>query len=454
MQARERSYTDEASAPVATGGELPFLVLGGAHPPVPGTAFGAPIGASCAGVVLVGAVDPVELAVALDGLPDPAVPVIDFGGNRHIRSDIAGAAFDEGMASELRARLAPIYRRLESMPFRSAPDDRAELTILRLAWSRDCAIEAGYDPDVTAAVGYRLLGRGPSHRELLENLSSLGLLRRRHFTRTHLCAHCDSARLNALETCSSCGGADLGEEPIVHHYRCGWQAPESAYLRDHALICPKCRRELRHHGVDYDKPGVALVCHACGKASSDAALKFACLDCGRETTTADARSVDWYHYDLTEDGVRALETGRVPRFDIREQLEGHPRAFGDREFALLVREGLRVARRYQRPFALGRIALLNADAMRRDHGVTRADEAFRRAADSIAEALRDSDFIRLEDSRSVLIGFPETTETAVLSTLCRIGEQAKAAVDLPIEFSVSAAEGDRISGFIGEAPIP
>ena len=72
---------------------------------------------------------------------------------------------------------------------------------------------------------------------------------------------------------------DLAQQPIVHHYRCGWQEPEQRFIKGRAVICPKCRRELRHYGVDYDKPGSVLVCRSCQKAKPDPVVQFVCLDC-------------------------------------------------------------------------------------------------------------------------------------------------------------------------------
>jgi hypothetical protein len=242
---------------------LPFLALGKGPPLVPGLNGAALPGAHCAAIVLVGPIEPAVLADALDAAPDPAVPIVDLGGNAGLRSDHAADTFDPALLDELRQRFAPILRRLEAIPFHGAREDRPELTILRLAYSRNIAIAAAFDPASPNLVEYPLLGRAAAQRQRLEGLATLELLRRRHFTRTHLCGRCDSARLHAFEACPGCGGADLTETPIVHHYRCGWQEPEPRFVKDRALVCPKCRRELRHYGVDYDKPGSVLVCRTC-----------------------------------------------------------------------------------------------------------------------------------------------------------------------------------------------
>src|SRR5262249_35209125 len=97
---------------------LPFLALGDAPPLVPGMDCLARAGAPCAGIVLMGAVEPAALADALDATPDPAVPIVDFGGNRAFRSDYTGDPSDAAL--DLRERLAPILSRLGALPFCAA----------------------------------------------------------------------------------------------------------------------------------------------------------------------------------------------------------------------------------------------------------------------------------------------------------------------------------------------
>jgi len=418
---------------------LPFLALGDAPPLVPGMDCHMRAGTPCSGIVLVGAVEPAVLAGALDTAPDPAVPIVDLGGNRALRSDYTGDPSDAALAAGMHERLAPILHRLRSVPFRAAREDRAELTILRLAYSRNVAIEAAFDPTSHSLIEYPLLGRTGMHRARLEGLATLELLRRQHFTRTHLCIRCDSARLHAFEACPGCGSADLFEASIVHHYRCGWQEPEPLFVKDHALICPKCRRELRHYGVDYDKPGTVMVCRACNQANSEPAVCFACLDCMHVMPAREARTLDWYHYELTEEGLQALREGRIPRFNFGAHLSGHPRAFALRDFRLLARECVRVARRYKRPFAIGTLSFSNASTLRQHHGATKADQGFRRALDTIVEALRDSDFIGAEGGQSIFIGFPETTEKDAHTILDRLSARIKEVTGLPIALAVAVA---------------
>jgi GGDEF domain-containing protein len=432
---------------------LPFLALGSAPSLVPNMDFNAGFGEPCAGIILLDSVDPTEVAAALDAAPDPAVPIADFGRNEDIRNDFVGEAIDPASIAALRQGFAPILHRLREMPFRSAHEDRAEMTVLRLAYSRDTAIEARFDPDSRNIVEYPLLGRAPVTRQRLELLADLDLLRRQHFTRTHLCRRCDSARLHATEVCAACDSADLMEEPIVHHYRCGWQEPESRFAGDRVLVCPKCHRELRHYGVDYDKPGTVVVCRCCGKANAEPAVHFTCLDCAAVTPTNEAKTVDWYRYDLTEDGLRSLRDGRIPHADIADHLDGRHRAFSPREFRLLANEAIQVARRYGRSFTLGRIMLADVDQLRGEHGAVAVDSAFHLIVDVLIESLRASDFVGGEGNESVLIGFPETSKETVALILDRMSNKIKKVAPVPIHLTVDAADGEEVARLLAQEPI-
>lgn len=443
--------TASAAARLEASLDLTFLVLGGPAPVVPGAVFrdnSAGVELSCAGVVLTGPVAAEQLSAVLQDVPDPALPILDFAANEGLRCDFRGGQLDPAAFAELRRQLAPVWRRLAELPFRAAREERADMTVLRLAYSRNTAIEARFAPNSPVIVNYPLLGSATAARQRLEFLAGLDLLRRRAFTRTHACGKCGSARLHVYEACPSCGGVDLSEEQTIHHYRCGWQEPESRFVSGRLLVCPKCRRELRHFGVDYGKPGTVIVCRGCGAANAEPVAHFACLDCAAVTPTSEATATDWHHYDLTDDAIRALREGRLPRLDVGTLLEGRNRAFPVRDFRLLAAECVRVAQRYKRPFALAQLSIANMEALRHTLGPAGVDVGFRLAVDVIVESLRDSDFVTASGPASVLIGFPETTVPDVERVMDRLTRRIKATVSAPFELTASVVEGDRLDTLI------
>ena len=118
------------------------------------------------------------------------------------------------------------------------------------------------------------------------------------------------------------------------------------------------------------------------------------------------------------------------------------------EFNLLAAEALRVARRYERPFALARLTVANIDQLRRELGPVAVDSAFRLAIDASVGLLRDSDFVAPDGPASMLIGFPETSAALAAKVLERVKKQVATVVAAPLEIAVTTAEGERAAALL------
>jgi len=173
-----------------------------------------------------------------------------------------------------------------------------ELRALRFAQSQSLVRYAGFFS-------------APLATDAADELEGRGLLTKSFFDRVHVCGKCSSSRLNAREECPSCRSGNLRSEQLIHHFRCAHQAPESEFVADHRLICPKCRRELRHYGSDYDKPGRVSCCEDCGDVNSDPSVGFICFDCGSHTDGDAIESRNIYSFQLTS-AARAMLTADIP----------------------------------------------------------------------------------------------------------------------------------------------
>jgi hypothetical protein len=402
----------------------------------------------CIAVLLVGEVSAAELVAAIDVMPDPAMPIADFAENHTTRHDFAARALDAPALAAALAQFTPIARRLAELPFRASRQDRGDLLILRLAWSRASPIEACFNPASPNVVDYPLMMSPTPNRVALERLACSALLKRRHFIRTHNCDRCESHRLLAFEACRACGGADLADEAIIHHYRCGCQQGESGFVHGTALVCPKCRRDLRHIGVDYGKPGLIVRCRDCGAGSAEPEPRFACLDCTAVTGGQQAASVDWFHYDLTDAGVLALRTGRLPHVAAATRPNGAPEPRSMRDFQLLATAALRSARKFARPFTLARLNPTNLAALRSQYGAAPLDDMVQQAAAVIAQVLSDSEFVTADDG-TVLIGFPETAASDASSLVTVACAAVAARSVMKIEFDIMLRESDAAAELLG-----
>lgn len=450
MNRQKECVSSASEGTEAKIGRRIFRALGGsASPVVPGMSFDDRDDMRCAGIILLGHVEPAQLAHILARSADPAVPVADFGGNPALRHDYAGRNLADS-AQQVQETFLPIWDRLEELAYQDDPTAREELTTLRIAYSRG-SITAKFDPTSAHIVEYPVLGKSPNLRHGLEMLSNLDLLRRTHFARSHSCAKCGSARVNAYECCVHCGGGQLEEEHLVHHYRCGCQEPESHFVQGELLICPKCRRGLRHFGVDYDKPGSVAVCADCHLINNDPPISLACLDCSAITPSAKAAATDWYHYGITEEGIRALKEGRLPRFDITPILKGARHAFPPAEFRLLASHEINVSQRSKRPFSVARFSLLNLEEVIRQKGPVATEAGFRRVVAAVLDIVRIGDFIGVGDSGSALIGFPDTTAKDVEIAAERVCKVVRANVSVTVELGVEIAEGDEVAELLSRS---
>src|SRR5689334_12579945 len=102
--------------------------------------------------------------------------------------------------------------------------------------------------------------------------------------------------------------------------------------------------------MDYGKPGSISHCRNCGASSPEPQPRFACMDCTATVQGQQAIATDWFHYDLTDAGVVALHSGRLPNQISQLRPEPAPGTYSLREFQLLASAALRNFRKYSQPF--------------------------------------------------------------------------------------------------------
>ncbi len=95
----------------------------------------------------------------------------------------------------------------------------------------------------------------------------------------HICPHCYENRLLLQEVCPKCGTIDIDEVNMIHHFRCANISSEESYIKDGKLICPKCKHELNHIGVDYDRPATMYYCRENNIHFSTPLVKGLCASC-------------------------------------------------------------------------------------------------------------------------------------------------------------------------------
>ena len=169
--------------------------------------------------------------------------------------------------------------------------------------------------DIHSATGYsypiaRMILNASPYDECeadLKIMEDRGFLESEFADTVHLCSGCGSFHLNFREVCPRCRSANLAEERNIHHFRCGYVGCEDEF-RD--MRCPKCRRRLKHIGVDYELPSVSFRCLGCKEGFGEALVSCLCIRCGKDSPVENAIKRVIRSYTLTPEGKRFSWEGR------------------------------------------------------------------------------------------------------------------------------------------------
>jgi uncharacterized OB-fold protein len=135
--------------------------------------------------------------------------------------------------------------------------------------------------------------------DVFEYLDSKKLLIKTFFEKSHYCPNCSSAFINFKETCTQCGSSNITHNYLIHHFVCANVAQEQNYVRNDKLICPKCDKELKHIGVDYDKPSVVYNCNECTHVFQEPDVMCTCFNCHNTYSVDNLKLKTIYSYELS-----------------------------------------------------------------------------------------------------------------------------------------------------------
>ena len=240
------------------------------------------------------------------------LPVIDLAGSLGIQADLDASRLGAGNAEAVQRLVEDFRDRRERINHDLLISDDLGEKLLGRLFVADRPLAAVYAPNESGLIRYNLTLDAPIATRHAEELRDGGFLDMGFVDRLHVCDRCGSSRFNVREECPDCHSSNLSEEPYLHHFKCAYQGPESDFRRGDALICPKCRKELSHFSVDYDKPGTIVKCACCGHATSEPEVGFICLDCGAHSVADAMRTRDMHSFTLTDRARAFLETGQNP----------------------------------------------------------------------------------------------------------------------------------------------
>jgi len=159
--------------------------------------------------------------------------------------------------------------------------------------------------------------------EILEYAEKKDIFKSKHEDKVYLCIKCKNSFLNYRESCPKCSSTDLSTTELIHHFKCAYIGPESDFNKTNntQLTCPKCSSNLKHIGIDYDKPSVVHSCNNCYHEFQDLSVKAKCMSCGHENDVEHLISKEIKHFYITKKGELSVVSGfedNIKEYDLIE----------------------------------------------------------------------------------------------------------------------------------------
>ncbi|MEL6635605.1 MAG: hypothetical protein AAFW73_08020 [Bacteroidota bacterium] len=241
--------------------------------------------------------------------------------------------------------------------------------------------------------------------DILKKAEEEGWLEGELIDRVNLCKDCYGGYLNFRESCPKCHSIDLVAVELIHHFRCAHIGPASDFERGDKLICPKCDKELRHIGIDYDKPSEIYHCNSCGHESQETTMKAKCVDCGTVNELQHLQTRAIKNYQVTAFG-RDLAIGGFKKFDPQEvPLQQDQRILAYEVWHIFYQHELQRIQLRKLNSYLGALRLKEAPLAHLDQ--TTREKIMRESLLTISHYIRPVDSVTARDLNTFLLLLPE-----------------------------------------------
>jgi diguanylate cyclase (GGDEF)-like protein len=289
--------------------------------------------------------------------------------------------------------------------------------------------------------------------ELLDDLASRAILERKLHDKVHLCPSCMRYNMNFREVCPSCGQADVEVQEMIHHFACGHVGPITQFQHGLRLICPKCRAELRHIGLDYEKPTETFLCRPNGHLFTDPEVEAACVACGAKFKPKDLINRNVYSYELTgraEDVVQLgqLEPTQIDPLLIDKQVGLYHYAYIERELATEVKRSAR----HKHQFSLIILGIDFYEDYIKKFGRADALQFMATLGQVIREMMRMSDVPARHKAENIIMLLSETPAVGCAAFLKRLRERLAQVKFTRTDVKMSISAGISVFPEHGETP--
>lgn len=252
--------------------------------------------------------------------------------------------------------------------------------------------------------------------------------------RIRVCSHCNSGHLNYVEVCPDCSSIDIDSQSSLHCFTCGHVGEQHSFQRRGKLECPKCLTQLRHIGVDYDRPLENHVCHSCSSLFVEAATISQCLSCDSKIKVEELVVRKIYQYRLGEVGEYILQHGKsiqAPELSIKGKVEV---SFFQNLLAWLNK----VALRHQEQHLLLGLHLPTIDEYGKQYGDAKLFSLMDQLTRRLSGLFRDTDICCQYKQDVLLVLMPNTTNASLSVLQQKLSDLGDLVEDEEFELDVFA----------------
>lgn len=174
----------------------------------------------------------------------------------------------------------------------------------------------------------RIIGDPEKVVLMLEELTYYGIYRRVKAYSELVCPSCKSAEVSDKYACPFCNGQDLEKGVQIQHFSCGHVDLEARFQKDGNFACPRCGKEPRLIGTDYQRIENVFHCNHCGREFSIPKIAQTCSDCNASFAHEEADLKPVFGYTFNEEKRDEILADSLMVFP-QEQLEIDQKGLSD-----------------------------------------------------------------------------------------------------------------------------
>jgi GGDEF domain-containing protein len=273
-----------------------------------------------------------------------------------------------------------------------------------------------------------------SVEKVLAFLQSQQLVKDEFVKKAHFCPHCDSAFLNFKETCPDCSSDNLERDELIHHFKCGYTDVINKFIHNNRLKCPKCEDDLKHIGVDYDKPSTVSTCLGCKRTFQDPEVKADCFACHRSSSSDDLTLRTMSAFSVSAIGANAARFGLDALFT--SILQSDLKLYSSAEIKqFVIVEKARIERYKKSETSLAVIHFANLEALFDTLG-RKTEQVFKEISAVFKSIFRESDLITAKNESLYAVIMTETSTQNAKLAIERLDDAIKGLFEGSLDFTL------------------